>query len=48
MLFPAKLKKYFGLMSNKNFGNLNFVRIHCFDSNPYCNEDNYIKGKIVK
>ena len=28
---------------SSDLGKLNYIRIHCFDSNPYCNEDDYIQ-----
>ena len=30
------------LKSSNELGKMTYVRVHCFDSNPYCNEDNYI------
>ena len=33
------------LMKTKQLGELTYVRLHSFDSKPYCNEDNYIQTK---
>jgi len=31
------------LCKKSELGKLTYIRIHCFDSNPYCNEDDYIQ-----